>query len=308
MGLFDLFRGADPASRDLQEASLRRRADIAGSLALGRVPAATAARLEATREGRLPWTATLTPAELLIARSHGLRPIAAVSANCWLHYGHSWTEGHQQGWHLALQRLRDEARAAGANAVLDVKMRTIPLAVENSMDFTLVGTAVRVDGLPPSAEPVVATVPALEFVRLLEADVVPVGLAVGARYEWLADWYGDARQAWRGNTESRTLSQFWDRVRRAAHAELRRNARDQGNGVLAHLDWSQMFEVESGEGQPTRYLGRHIVVASIVDGRPGGWVPYEIGMALDMRAGETPLTGRVRHHQSYASNEGEGAI
>ena len=308
MGLFDLFRGADPGSRALQEASLRRRADIAGSLAAGRVPAATRARLEGARDGRLPWTATLTPAELLIARSHGLRPIAAVSANCWLHYGHSWTEGHQQGWHAALRRLRDEARAAGANAVLDVKMRTIPLAIENSMDFTLVGTAVRVEGLPPSTEPVVATVPALEFVRLLEADVVPTGLAVGARYEWLADWYGTARQAWRGNVESRTLSQFWDRVRREAYAELRRNARDQGNGVLAHLDWSQMFEIEGGEGQPRRYLGRHIVVASIVDARRGGRLPQEIGMALDMRAGATPLVGGARHHQSYASNEGEGAI
>ena len=44
------------------------------------------------------------------------------------------------------------------------------------------------EGLRPSPEPVVATVPALEFVKLLESDVVPTGLAIGAQYDWLNDW------------------------------------------------------------------------------------------------------------------------
>ena len=128
----------------------QRVADITALIADLTVPPPIRARLEGARTGKLPWIATLTPAELMIARSHGLKPIAAVSATCWLHYGWSWTEGHAQGWEMALHRLREEAMAAGANAVLDVKMRTIPLGVENSMDFTLVGTAVHVDGLPPS--------------------------------------------------------------------------------------------------------------------------------------------------------------
>src|ERR1700685_1721453 len=125
-----------------QAAHERRIADIEASLRGGTVPPATRARLEAARTGRLPWIATLTPAELMVARSHGLKPIAAVSASCWLHYGWSWTEGHAQGWNLALRRLGDEARAAGANAVVDVKMRTLPLGGAASMDFTLIGTAV----------------------------------------------------------------------------------------------------------------------------------------------------------------------
>ena len=306
MSLFDLFRGPDPGSQALQAANRQRLADIEASLRGNAVPAATRARLEGARAGRLPWTATLTPAELLIARSHGLRPIASVSATCWLHYGWSWTEGHSQGWRTALQRLRAEARAAGANAVLDVKMRTIPLQVEDSMDFTLVGTAVRVEGLPPSDEPVVATVPALEFVRLLEADVVPTGIAIGARYEWLTDWNNAARLSWMGNTESAMLSEFWNRVRQEAHADLRRNARPQGNGVLAHLTFSQMFEVERNDRK--QYLGRHIVVATTVDARRGQPFPHDIRMVVDMHAGRTPLSVRHPHHQSYASNDEEGAI
>src|ERR1700742_2419306 len=154
MGLFDFFRSPSPEVLAQRAASAQRQAELADFLQRGELPPAIQERLRDSRAGTRPWTATLTPAELLIARSHGLRPIAAVSATCWLHYGWSWTLGHSQGWGTALKRLADEARACGANAVLDVKMRTVPLGIEESMDYSLVGTAVRVEGLPASNEPV----------------------------------------------------------------------------------------------------------------------------------------------------------
>ena len=289
------------------------------------------ARMEATRDGKLPWVATLTPAELMMARSRGFRPIAAISATCWMHYGWSWTQGHAQGWETALARLRREAKAAGANAVLDVKMRTIPLEISNSMDFTLVGTAVRVEGLPPSVDPVVATLPAVEFLRLLEADIVTTGIAIGAQYDFLPHWLGTTR-TWGGNVECTELSQFWETIRQRAHAELRRSASTQGNGVLAHINFGQLFEVPESNNQPKRFLGRQIVIATTVDtplstkrvSTPWGdqpWVgpsgaaprkapalPHEIAMLIDLHAGKTKLTGRAGHHQSYATNEEDGAI
>jgi len=308
MGLFDLFKKPDPAAQAEKEAALRRQADILMSLRGNRVPTSTMQRLQDARSGKLPWIATLTPAELMVARSHGLKPIASVSATCWLHYGWSWTLGHAEGWGTALRRLKAEARACGANAVLDVKMRTIPLGVESSMDFTLVGTAVYVEGLPPSDDPIIATVPALEFAKLLEADVVPTGIAIGAHYEWMADWRGNANMSWMGNTESRSLSNLWEMVRQRAHQDLRASAQPQGNGVLAHLNFSQMFEQEGGENRPKQYLARHIVIATTVDARRGTPFPHKIKMVVDMHAGGTPLTGTTRHHQSYATNEEEGAI
>jgi len=307
MGLFDVFKGPTPAQKAAAEASAHRQADILFSLRANRPPTSTLQRLQEARAGKLPWIATLTPAELMIARSHGLRPISAVSATSWLHYGWSWTEGHAQGWGLALTRLKEEAKAAGANAVLDVKMRTIPLTVENSMDFTLIGTAVFVEGLPASRDPIVATVPALEFVKLLEADVVPTGIAVGAHYEWMADWQGNADRRWMGNIESHALSNLWETVRHRAHANLRAHARDQGNGVLAHLNFSQMFEREEKD-QPKQYLARHIVIATTVDARRGQEFPHDIKMAVDMHQGRSPLNTSGRHHQSYATNESEGGI
>lgn len=307
MGFFDRFTGG-PQNQAARDASAKRQEEIVFAIRTDGVPKSTEHRLLAVRSGRLPWIATLTPAELLITRSHGFRPIAAVSATCWMHHGWSWTEGHEQGWHTALMRLREEARAAGANAVLDVKMRTVPLHVEQSMDFTLVGTAVFIEGLPSSAEPVVATVPALEFVKLLEADVVPTGIAVGACFEWLYDWRGTADQRWSYvNTEAVQLSELWERVRRNAHYNLRKRARDQGNGVLAHVNFSQMFEGED-ENDRKRYLARHIVVATTVDARPGAQFPHDVAIVVDMHAGQTPLTGTTRHHQSYEMNEEEGGI
>jgi hypothetical protein len=307
MALFDIFKKPDAETVAQREASAARVADIEKSLRTGDVPSAIRTRLQEARQGTSPWLATLTPAELMIARSHGLRPIATVAATCWWHYGWSWTIGHSEGWMRALQRLKDEAYAAGANVVLDVKMRTIPLGVENSMDFTLVGTAVHIEGLPPSSDPIVATVPALEFVKLLEADVVPTGIAVGAHYEWMQDWRGNSTMAWYGNIESQALSQLWERVRTRAHQDLRVNARPQGNGVLAHTSFSQSFERE-GDNKVREYLARHIVIATTVDVRRGAPFPHEFKMVVDLHAGATPLTGTKPHHESYKSNESEGAI
>jgi uncharacterized protein YbjQ (UPF0145 family) len=307
MGIFDIFGKPDAETEAQRAASAERVADIEASLRRGEVPAAIRSRLEGARKGRLPWTATLTPAELRIVRSHGLKPIATISATCWLHYGWSWTNGHAEGWGMALRRLREEAWAAGANAVLDVKMRTIPMGIGDSMDFTLIGTAVYLEGLPPSDDPIIATVPALEFVKLMEADVVPTGIAIGAHYEWMNDWQRSTNLTWMGNIESQALSQLWETVRQRAHQDLRAHARTQGNGVLAHLNFSQMFERE-GDGGVKQYLARHIVVATTVDARRGTPLPHHIRMVVDVHDGGTPLIGTSQHHQSYQSNESEGAI
>jgi Putative heavy-metal-binding len=311
MGIFDIFKNRSAESLAQQAANKQRLADIQNCLDSGVVPAAIRTRLEGARSGKLPWIATLTPAELIIARSRGLKPIATVSATCWLHYGWSWTNGHSEGWTTALLRLREEARAAGANAVLDVKMRTVPLGVANSMDFTLVGTAICMEGLPASREPLIATVPALEFVKLLEADVVPTGIAIGAYYEWLTDWEAVtdvSNLSWMGNVESTQLSTLWETVRRGAHRQLREHAGEQGNGVLAHLNFSEIRKCAPQNRSREGYLARYIVIATTVDARRATTLPHDIKMVVDTHAAGTPLTGTTRHHQSYASNEVGGAI
>ncbi len=300
------------------------------ALARGSLPQPVIDRLSDAFTGKAPWVATMTPAELLAARSHGVRPIATVTGTCWYQFGRSWTEGHAEGWETALRRIRREAMAAGANAVVDVRMRTIRHRFGPSMDFTLLGTAIRVDGLPVSTDPVIATVPALEFVRLLEMGIVPTGIAIGARFEWLGGGWGarDQRRIggwggygtrwsgggqltnWQssvfaGNQPLTELSHFWESIRRDAHADLRRHAATMGNGVLAHTNFGQIIRQERDK-QPPAYLGRHIVVGTVVDTPRGAGVPHGIEPVIDMRDGLSPFGNEGGHRHGAYPTEGEG--
>ncbi|KAA0689165.1 hypothetical protein DTW90_32220 [Neorhizobium sp. P12A] len=312
MGLFDFLKKPDAETVARQQAAAERQADIRRAIERGGVPEITRKRLNGIQAGTLPWLATLTPAELLVMRSHGIRPISSVSATCWIHYGFSWTTGHMQGWNSALQRLAEEARAAGANAVVDVKMRTVPLRIGQSMDFTLVGTAVKVDGLPPSGAPVISTVSALEFAKLLDADIIPVGIAVGAAYERRTDWSGRTRLTFIGNIECLDLSRLWGEVRTRAMSELRSSAKRQHGSVLAHVNFSQSFKIERDK-LPPDFLFRHIIIGTVVDmsvesaKRAVKDRGLDTSIVVDMHAAGTPLNGHVPHHQSYGSDR-EGGI
>lgn len=338
--------------------SAQRMAEWEQALQHNQLPAFVEARLAAAGTGKAPWVATMSAAELGLARVKGIRPLAMVSGTCWQHYGYSWTRGHAEGWHQALARLQKEAHAVGANAVVDVKMRKIDLAIGESMDFTLIGTAVRIDGIKASAHPIVATVPALEFVRLLEADIVPVGIAIGAQYDFLSSsmvfaafggamgdgnpasaaalrLQGNLSPAARRRLQARTstgmsfsfsgnvtggmrpftnaplpeLSQFWEGIRRHALAELRRDAQRHGTGVLAHTHFGQLLKIEQGDNNPPRFLGRHIVIGTVVHTKPASGVPHEIRTVVDMRDGLSPLSNAmVAGHTAYPLREEEGAI
>lgn len=263
------------------------------------VPRIVHQRLADSKSGALPWVSTLTAPEMSLARSHGLKMLAPIAATCWMHYGFSWTEGHAQGWRTALKRLQAEAEALGANAVIDVRMVTVDLEVEDSMDYSLVGTAVRIEGLPPSTAPVVSTVPALEFIQLLEAGIVPVGLAVGARFEWSNGPLdsGQMLGGWRNNQPLLQTTAFWERIRRNAHADLRADAARQGSGVLAQLQFNQLFKIESPE--PGRLLGRHIVMGTVVDCAQFATIPHQVEFVLDLSDKPDNLRTTSVHHNSY---------
>jgi hypothetical protein len=178
-------------------------------------------------------------------------------------------------------------------------MVTVDVEIENSMDYSLVGTAVRIEGLPPSTAPIVSTVPALEFIKLLEAGIVPVGLAVGARFQW-SNGPLDAGKSygWRNNQALTQTTAFWERIRRSAHADLRADAARQGTGVLAQLQFSQLFMVEKPE--PGRLLGRHIVIGTVVDCKEGATFDHPIELVLDLSGKPDNLRAGSVHHNSYA--------
>ncbi|MCK9188830.1 heavy metal-binding domain-containing protein [Acidithiobacillus sp.] len=249
-----------------------------------RLPSFVQSRMFQTSQGRLPWISTAKACELLLQRSHGVQPIGMVTGNCWYHFGYSWTQGHYDGWHTAVERMRLEALALGANAVVDVRMKVHPGEHED-MDYGVTGTAIRIRGLPPSAEPVVATVSAVEFVRLLEDGVVPVGIAIGANFDWYSPWMGTmAEQAAQSspfaarywNMEITDLSAFQENVRRRALYDLREDGRRMAAAVLAHTSTTQMFHVAGDQDNRERFLCRHISIGTAISYLPQNVPQHEL--------------------------------
>jgi len=316
MGLFG--NGKPGGNSAADNAEIQRRQDAwARALDTHSLPDFVHDRLKAASERRVPWLSTMTPAELLLSKSHGMRPLAMVSGTCWYQYGFSWTNGHFEGWDIAIRRMTREAVAAGANAVVDVKLRTVKSPLPGSMDFTVFGTAVKFDALPASRTPILATVPAMDFVRLLEMGIAVTGLAIGAAYDYL-DNYNSASQAsyniqqqlaaFGGNVPVMQLTNFWERIRREAHGNLRRHAAESGTGVLAKTNFGQLMRVERDK-QPPNYLGRHIVIGTSIDSRKGDGITHSIQTVVDMRDELSPLNGGAKTTNDIeADNEHSGGI
>lgn len=256
----------DPAEAARQDA---RMAEWNTALRHNGVPGFVSERLRHTAVGRLPWVSTASPADLLTLHTHGIKTLGMVSGNCWYHFGFSWTEGHRSGWRTAIARMTHEAALMGAQAVVEVRLTTRGSNEPDdasSMDYSATGTAVSIAGFPGAGDPLVATVSQLEFARLLEAGILPVGLAVGAHYEWMADPYGWA-DAQRGyyNQELEVLGGFQKRVRQSALSAMREDARTQrGTGVLGRVQFTEMFREAGNQEAPTQYLCRHIAFGTVI--------------------------------------------
>lgn len=320
MGLFGKGKTTD-ATRAAEAEAQRRQDAWLKALNHDHLPDFVEKRLKDASERKIPWLSTTTPAELLLEKSYGLRPLATVSGTCWYHYGYSWTNGHAEGWETAIARLKREALAVGANAVVDVKMRTIKSAERGSMDFTVFGTAVTFERLPASSDPVIATVSAMDFVRLLEMGISVCGIAIGASYAYLdgnyssySTSYGPAYHvaqqlsALGGNMPVTSLTNFWERIRREAHAQLRESTAASGNGVLAKTNFGQLMRMERDK-QPPDYLGRHIVIGTTIDVRKGDRIAHAINTVVDMRDELSPLRRDARRNNDIdAHNEHTGGI
>ena len=111
-----------------------------------------------------------------------------------------------------------------------------------------------------------------------------------------------------GNQPLEVMSRFWENIRRQAHRELRQDAARQGNGVLAHTHFGQLIKREV-EKQPDEYLGRHIVIGTVVEARRGDRITFGIETVVDMQGDRSPLTRDATEPPlPYLNDEQEGAI
>ena len=95
-------------------------------------------------------------------------------------YEQSWVEdAWASGFTSALGRMLDEATAMGAHGVVGVVDTSAPLSDLGVVEFTVQGTAVRVDGGPPPVDghPWTTYLAGQRLAKLVEAGYAPVSIA-----------------------------------------------------------------------------------------------------------------------------------
>ena len=178
----------DDAARERAEASMR-------SIQAGGLPISATERLKgAAREDF--FTSNLSVNELLLTRECGFEPLGQVMGSSvynvgWQYLPTGWgvasgelsmiTQAHYQARHLALGRLRQEAKLLGADGVVGVRLGRSGFDWGTGMlEFVAFGTAVRKTGTPPShVEPFVSALSGADHWALREAGYRPVGFCLG---------------------------------------------------------------------------------------------------------------------------------
>jgi uncharacterized protein YbjQ (UPF0145 family) len=190
---------------DLQKMPERMREGII-ALDNAKLPPYVAERIATQREGNLPWTSAASVNDWLLLRSLDLQPLGLVRGCSYYQIGFSiqnhiaridkgssysygscsqelpeYGEVIRKACHLAFERLRDEAKLHGANAVVGVKLiPKMPDENDKIVEFEATGTAVKLKDQGDAPEqPVLCTTSVTDFAKLLQAGSMPVGIALG---------------------------------------------------------------------------------------------------------------------------------
>jgi uncharacterized protein YbjQ (UPF0145 family) len=203
----------EKAADDLAE---REAEEAVAALSAGGLPPKAHRRLAELRASGDDafFTSTLSVPEFLLAREDGLRPLTQVMGSSVYHVGwqsRGWSSGwrseasHQEltnvafSWNearrLAFMRLEQEAMLAGAHAVVSVRVTSGKWDWANdAIEFVMTGTAVRAEGQPMPARPVLTDLSGQDYWKLREAGYEPVGV-VGGTSSWLVRPSRDSRRA-----------------------------------------------------------------------------------------------------------------
>ena len=139
-----------------------------------------------------------------------------------------------QARHKALARMSAECAELGGHGVVGVLL-SIGSFPAGGLEFKAIGTAVRAPGGVPLKRPFTSDLSGQDFAKLIMADWVPVGMAlgisIGARHD---DWLTVNQTRWgSGNSEVTGYTDLVNQSRHDARTQLERDvARMGGEGVV----------------------------------------------------------------------------
>jgi uncharacterized protein YbjQ (UPF0145 family) len=307
-----LGRGGESSDPD----AVRRAAESLKAIEAGGLPLAAQERLANLRErGGSVYSSDLSTQEFLLIREAGFRPLSLVMGSCfyrmgyqampWSGYGQGgygrggWTpsygqvfeletetEAWQEARRLAFSRLAEEARLAGADAVVGVRLeRGERDWSPNVIEFVAVGTAVSSERYDLGDEPVLTNLSGQEFAKLYASDYWPVGIVANTTVLYVMTGWNQSMGSsrWAPNQELTDFTQgvqharrtAVDRAARGAHAVQasgmvgvslevgqREHEREDASSnkfrdmiVTVHVLGTAIVEINSGREPPPVYTG-----------------------------------------------------
>jgi uncharacterized protein YbjQ (UPF0145 family) len=257
----------------LQDAENSRR-----SLEAGGLPLQAQRRLsEETEAGHPLFTSDLSTNEFLLVRKEGYIALSQVMGSSIYHVGWQYTRNytwntvaaelttvsnaHQHAAQLALGRLEQEAALLKAHGVIGVRLtRRSYEWGQNLLEYTAIGTAVRLPNTPLPKRPFLSDLSGQEFWTLLQAGYYPDGVVTGySSYyvslgsnmtQQLRGWFGSGTY----NQEIVPFSQALYTARDLGMYRLVNMARNlNAIGVVGmHIDYDRNIQ-EYETDNPTRY-------------------------------------------------------
>jgi len=164
------------------------------SVEAGGLPLRAQRRIHELNASQNPiFTSTLSPAETVVCRQNGMEALSQVMGASVYHVGWrsvvvGWdggelttiTNAYQAARQLALSRMVQEAQLLRAHAVVGVKVQQRGYAWSGELvEFTAMGTAVRIAGMEPPQLPALTLMEADELYKLHGAGYWPAGIAMG---------------------------------------------------------------------------------------------------------------------------------
>jgi uncharacterized protein YbjQ (UPF0145 family) len=270
-------RAAPPGQEELQAAAV----DLE-RIARGGIPLGAEERLKRIGAGESAvFSSDLSAKEYAMTDAAGLTPVAqimgsSVVQNAWQDYSWASLVGRivevpsmAEPWNLsrtrAFDRLRQEARFAGADAVLGIEMTTRALpGGRGNVEYVVFGTAVREN--PPVSRsrsgPRMCALSGQDVVKLRQIGAETVGVVghtsvVGVA---LSGWANQMMGTWWGNQEITEITEGVYRARRLVMDEVLR----QGNAVGANeIVVSELTHRIQHAGERGGGLGQHVFIISM---------------------------------------------
>ena len=179
-------------SQALQDAEASRR-----SLEAGGLPLQAQRRIsEETQAGHPLFTSDLSVNEFSLVRNQSYTALSQVMGSSIYQVGwqfvrnYTWdtrsyelttvSNAHQHAALLALGRLEQEAALLKAHGVIGVRLTTRDYEWgQNLLEYTAIGTAIRLNNTPPPQRPFLSDLSGQEFWTLLQAGYYPDGVVTG---------------------------------------------------------------------------------------------------------------------------------